>query len=235
MIIAATSDIHLPNNYREFVKSVDDLDKRPDLFLIAGDVVHHGDVNEYEKFYNAIFGEFSCPIAACFGNNEFQQTHADIISKFTDIKFLDDESGVFSAGGKKVGVFGTTGSLETPTSWQAANIPNIEEIYRQRVEVAGKAMKEMEADYKIFLTHYAPTYVTLEGENPRFFSTLGSRAYEDVIESAKPDLVIHGHSQHGKKLAWLDSVPVFNVAFRMNKNIVIIDTSKLKPGLSRFL
>ena len=51
----------------------------------------------------------------------------------------------------------------------------------------------------------------------------------------KPDLVLHGHSHRGKKMVWVDSVPVFNVAFPFNKEIVIIDTNELKPGLTRYI
>ena len=84
--------------------------------------------------------------------------------------------------------------------------------------------------------HYAPTYKTLEGENPRFYGGLGWNAFENVIIEMKPDLVVHGHSHKGKKFAWVDKVPVFNVSFPVNeKKIVIIDTDELKPGLTKFI
>lgn len=235
MIIAATSDIHLPKNYEDFFHAVDRMGKRPDLFLIAGDVVHHGEVSEYDRFNNVIFGKVLCPIVACFGNNEFQQFREDIRGKYRDIKFLDDKSEILKIDGVNVGVFGTTGSLEAPTPWQLTNIPNIENIYRQRIDLADAALKRMQADFKILLMHYAPTYKTLEGENPRFFSSLGSQLYENVINARKPSLVIHGHSHRGIREAWVDSVPVFNVAFPLNRQIVIIDTDELKPGLAKFV
>lgn len=235
MIIAATSDIHLPKNYEEFVWAIDRMRKRPDIFLVAGDVVHHGEISEYEKFYNVIFGKINCPIFACFGNNEFQQFKDDVKRKYRDIKFLDDESDSVKVNGTTVGIFGTTGSLETPTPWQLANVPNIENIFKQRVELADKALQRMNASFKILLMHYAPTDKTLEGENPRFFSGMGSRIYENVINARKPNLVIHGHSHHGTKQAWIETVPVFNVSFPLNREIVIIDTEELKPGLAKFV
>lgn len=235
MLIAATSDTHLPKNYEDFFHAVDRMSKRPDLFLVAGDVVQHGEMAEYEKFYNAIFGKFSCPIVACFGNNEFQQLREDVKRKYRDIKFLDDETEIVKVDGNAVGIFGTTGSLETPTPWQLANIPNIERIFKQRVELADSALRRMQADFKILLMHYAPTFRTLEGDNPRFFSSLGSQMYENVINSRKPNLVIHGHSRGGLKHAWIDTVPVFNVSFPLNREIVAIDTSELKPGLAKFV
>ncbi|MBI4894809.1 MAG: metallophosphoesterase [Candidatus Aenigmarchaeota archaeon] len=235
MIIAATSDIHLPNNYQEFVMAVDRMRKKPDLFLVAGDVVDRGEANEYDKFYNIIFGKFSCPIFSCFGNGEFHQMQEDLRKNYRDIKFLDDSSAAVMVGSKTVGIFGTTGSLDSPTPWQSANIPNIEGVYRGRVLETDSALSTMEADFKILLMHYAPTYKTLEGENPRYFQNMGSSAYESVILSRRPSLVIHGHSHRGTKQAWLETVPVFNVSFPLNREIVIIDTDQLKPGLSRFV
>lgn len=235
MIIAATSDIHLPRNYTEFLRAIDGMDVRPDLFLVAGDVVHQGNMNEYDKFYNVIFGKINCPIVSCFGNNELGRFRDDVKQRYRDIKFLDDEAAMVDVLGKTVGVFGTTGSLETPTKWQIANMPGIENLYRRRVDLAETALRRMRTDFRILLMHYAPTYKTLEGENPQFYSTLGSRMYENMINSIKPSLVVHGHSHRGIRQAWLDKVPIFNVSFPSNRDIVIIDTNELKPGLSKFV
>lgn len=235
MIIAATSDIHLPKNYQDFMFAVDRMRKRPDLFLVAGDVVDRGESGEYDKFYNIIFGKFNCPIFACFGNGEFRQMQEELKSKYRDIRFLDDRSDTVMVGGKKVDIFGTTGSLDEPTPWQKANIPNIESVYRGRLQATDRALERMNADVKILLIHYAPTHKTLVGENPSYFSTMGSNVYENVIERRKPTLVVHGHSHHGQKQAWVGMTPVFNVSFPLNREIVIIDTEQIKPGLAKFV
>jgi Icc-related predicted phosphoesterase len=235
MIVAATSDLHLPKSYNEFMMALDRMSKRPDLFLIAGDVVYQSDIKEYDKFYNLIFGKFSCPIFSCFGNHEFGRFQEEVKTRYKDIKFLDDDAGMVSILGKTVGIFGTTGSLDAPTPWQLANVHNIENIFRHRADLANNALRRMMTDFKILMSHYAPTFKTLEGENPRFFSNLGSRIYENVINARKPTLVVHGHSHHGLKQAWIDTVPVFNVSFPVNKEIVLIDTNELKPGLAKFV
>jgi Icc-related predicted phosphoesterase len=208
---------------------------KPDLFILAGDMVHRGEMAEYEKVYNALFGKVSCPIVACFGNNEYQQLRDGVKKQFQEIRFLDDQSIEVDTGLMRIGIFGTTGSLETPTPWQKANIPNIERIYQQRIELADKHMQRMKGMFIILLTHYAPTYKTLEGENPRFFSSMGNQLYENVINNRKPSLVIHGHSHRGTKHAWIDTVPVFNVSFPLNREIVVIGTDKLKPGIAKFV
>ena len=244
MIIAATGDVHSPRHYESFVKAVDDLVAkgiRPDLFMITGDMVFRGNVEEYDKINNALFGKITCPIIACFGNNEYIELREGLKQKFSNIRFLDDQvinfplkiSGAMRE--RNIGIIGTTGSLETPTPWQASNIPNISNIYHNRYEFVGRQLSYMKGDYRILLMHYAPTYKTLEGENPRYYGSMGWNVYENAITKYKPDLVIHGHAHRGKKQAWIEKTPVFNVCLPLNKDIVIIETNKLKPGLERFV
>ncbi|MFH0711088.1 MAG: metallophosphoesterase [Candidatus Aenigmatarchaeota archaeon] len=236
MIIAAVSDVHSPQYFSEYVRAIDWMKVKPDLFLIVGDMVHRGDLPEYQKVYNVLFGKITCPIVACFGNNEFQQLRDQLKLRYADIKFLDDETVVLDIGGRSVGIIGTTGCLETATPWQKANIPNIQQIFESRIMFVEKYLQRLQVDFKIVLTHYAPTFKTLEGGNPRFFSTQGNQILEQVVVNNKANLVLHGHSHRGIKMAWADSVPIYNVAFPVNKEIVIIDTDKdLKPGISRFV
>jgi Icc-related predicted phosphoesterase len=235
MIIAATSDVHSPRYYDDFVKAVDALHIKPDLFLMAGDMVNRGNTEEYEKIHNVLFGKITCPIVACFGNNEFGKLKDIVKEKYRDIRFLDDQSIMLKIGYASVGIVGTTGSLDTPTFWQSKNIPNIERIYRERINLVDRHLQRMLATFRIVLMHYAPTYKTLEGENPRFYSNMGSQIYENVLIQRKPSVVVHGHSHRGVKMAWVDTVPVFNVSLALNKEIVIIDTEKLKPGLTKFI
>jgi Icc-related predicted phosphoesterase len=236
MLIAATGDVHSPRYYEDFVRAVDNLSIKPDLFLIVGDMIERGDLKEYEKVNNVLFGRITCPIVACFGNNEYQELREKIKASYKEIKFLDDESVVLKIKDFSVGIVGTTGSLDSPTIWQKKNVPNIEKIYEERVNFVDRHLQRISADFKILLIHYSPTYKTLEGENPHFYQNLGSQKYEKVIIERRPNLVIHGHSHKGRKQAWIDTVPIFNVAFPLHKEIVVIDTEKdLKAGISRFV
>lgn len=240
MIIAATGDIHSPLNYELFVKSINNLQANPDLFLITGDVIDRKStgetdiIKEFQKVSNALFGVVSCPIFACFGNNEFESEWDEIRLSFPDIKFLQDESAEIEVKGKKVGIVGSKGSLDRPTWWQKNNIPNISEIYKKRVEKIEGLLDKLKVDYKILLIHYPPTYKILAGENPRAFPELACQALERVVIEKKIDLVLTGHAHKGKKEAWLDGIPVINAGLTLNNGLVIIDTEKLKPGLGRF-
>lgn len=237
MLIATIGDIHSPRFFDFYVKAVENLHEKPDLFFLLGDIIYRGKVEEYPKVYNVLFGKITCPIIACFGNEEFgPETRVIIENQNPDIKFLDDESLVLEIDDKSVGIVGSVGSLDRPTFWQRNNIPDVYDIYKKRVGTVEKLLSELNADMKILLIHYAPTYKILEGENPRIYPELGSKAYERVIIEQKPDIVITGHSHRGSKKAWIDTVPVFNVAFPLNREIVLIDTENdLKPGLEKFL
>ncbi len=238
MLIAATSDVHSPRFYEDFVRAIDRMPSKPDLFLLAGDMIERGHpAEEYERVYNALFGKITCPIIACFGNNEFiPDIRIPIKQKSKDVKFLDNESLTIRFNVATVGIVGTIGSLDNATNWQRNNIPDIEKIYKERLEAVDKHLNKMMNNwYKIVLMHYAPTHKTLVGENPRFYGGLGSPLYENVFLARRPSLVIHGHSHNGSKFAWIDSIPVFNVAFPVNKEIVMIDTEKIKPGLAKFV
>ncbi|MEM5869632.1 MAG: metallophosphoesterase [Candidatus Aenigmatarchaeota archaeon] len=236
MIIAATSDVHSPRYFEDFVKAVDNLQAKPQLMFLLGDMIDRGQVEEYERILNAFFGKITCPIIACFGNNEYGELREQLKQKYREVKFLDDEATMVQVGSLTVGIVGTTGSLDEPTRWQKANIPNIENIYRSRVALVDNLLQRMKTNISILLTHYAPTYKILEGENPNFYKNMGSVAYEQVLIKRKPTLVLTGHSHKGLKSTWVDTVPIFNVALPLNKQIVVIDTEKdLKPGIAKFI
>lgn len=236
MIIAATSDVHAPRFYEEFVRAVDRIDIKPDLFVLAGDMIDRGQTDWYHKIYNAFLGRFKCPIVACFGNNEtIPDMRNEIKSKFHEIKFLDEEATQFKFDYNVVSVVGSIGSLDVPTSWQRINIPDIEKIYKEKIENVDRLLHRMVSNINIVVTHYSPTYKTLVGENSRVYGSLGSHMFENVLIQRKPTVAIHGHSHRGTKSAWVDHVPVFNVSLPLNKEIVIIDTDKIKPGLARFV
>ncbi|MEM5815122.1 MAG: metallophosphoesterase [Candidatus Aenigmatarchaeota archaeon] len=238
MKILACSDIHSPIYYKDFLKSLERIEEKVDLVLLAGDVVERGtlkeELEEYRKIENSFFGKFSSPIIAVFGNTEFERYKENLKEDLKGIRFLDDNYVEIKVGEQNLLIYGTTGSLDEPTKWQKVNIPNIQQIYKIRVEKARKILKNY-SGFKILLLHYSPTYKTLEGENPQFYPNLGSMEFENVILETKPSLVIHGHSHIGKKFCWIDTVPVFNVAFPLSRELVLIDTDKIRPGLQKFI
>lgn len=238
MIIAAVGDLDVfKDHIREFWKYLENL-KEPDLFLLAGDITVYSRTEDYEIFLDLIKRKkWKCPIIGVFGNREFEEDF-DKIKKTCGrrIKFLNDEKMNIKIKGKNIGIVGTRGSLDVPTWWQSHNIPGIRDVYSERIEKVRDLLKELKGDIRILLMHYAPTYKTLKGENPRAYGGLGSERFEKVILETRPDLVIHGHAHYGIPLAFVNSIPVFNVALPVNEKIVEIDPDELpKSGIKKFV
>jgi Icc-related predicted phosphoesterase len=235
MKIAATADVHAPNFFKDFASAMERLEGI-DLFLIAGDMVERGSHVWYGKIHDLLSSRLSCPIVACFGNTEWIPDKRDEIRELCPgIRFVDDESIIVNVGKVSVGIIGTIGSLDRPTTWQERNLPDVMQVYKQRIELVKNHLGKLVVNFKIVLMHYAPTYDMLEGENPRFWANMGSRLYEDILMGGKPDLVVHAHSHKGRSMMWLDRIPVYNVSFALNRDVIVIDTGELKPGVSKFV
>lgn len=216
MIIGAIGDVHYPR-YKELFESTLKNAKNMDLLLLAGDMVDTGLYKNYPFVVELIKKYLECPIIACFGNTEFQKQK--IKDGNPEVKFLDDESFVFN----NIGIVGTKGSLDRPTWWQAKNIPNIREIYSERVNKIEKLLNDLNTSKKILLIHYSPTYKTLGGENIKAYPELGCRKYEDVIKKTKPNIVIHAHAHGGSKFAEINSSKTYNVSLPLRKEITTIE------------
>jgi Icc-related predicted phosphoesterase len=237
VFITATSDLDTPGALQMFLALMQKA-KEPELFLFAGDMMQAYHTGQYQVVLRIIKERgWTCPIVAVFGNHEFEQEYDKIREICGDrIRFLVDETIKLKIGDKTVGIVGSKGCLDQPTFWQARHMENIREEYEERTKKIGKLLEELKADVRILLTHYAPTYKTLKGENPELWSSLGTRKLEQAIAAAKPDAVVHGHAHYGAMLAFIESIPVFNVALPLNKRFVEIDTgAPPSQGLKKFI
>jgi Icc-related predicted phosphoesterase len=204
-----------------------------DLVLLAGDITERNDLEAFGRVLTAVQGATDAPIICVFGNEEWSESH-DEYRKAFPITFLHDEATFFEAGGVTVKVVGSTGSLDTPTWWQRTHLPNIYREYATRIKVLDDLLAPH--DFRILLTHYAPTYRTLVGEGESYWDQLGSRRLEEVILRRRPELVIHGHAHKGTAYAELRTeqttlldfsrgrvIPVHNVAFPVRQDVTILD------------
>lgn len=241
MIILAVSDLDsLEGDYEQFFSLLKKASE-PDLFLLAGDMY----IEDKPEKYKIILDYFKklgwkCPIVACFGNREFEQRYGEIRKVCgSRIKFLDDESFKLAIKGKTIGIVGSKGCIDQPTWWQIKTIPNIRKFYKERAEKIRQLLMQMKTDIKILLTHYAPTYQTLKGENPNIYGGLGCNGLEKTLVETKTTFAVHGHAHLGSQIGFVDSIPIFNVALPVNKGLTRIDTDDLptpqKKGLNRFL
>jgi Icc-related predicted phosphoesterase len=229
MIIASISDLESLTEDLTPLKDILQEIKKPDLFLFAGDLYDYRKPDQYKEIICLLKKQkIDCPIIAVFGNREFPEDE-DKIRKYAGkaIRFLEDEAVILKIKNKTIGIVGSRGCLDKPTFWQMKSLPQIWQKYKERFHNLSDLLKNLDADIKILLTHYAPTYKTLRGEDPNVYPGLGSKYFEKVLIETKTTLAIHGHAEIGIPLAFVDSIPVFNVAYPVNRKIVLIDTDKL--------
>ncbi|MFX0196822.1 MAG: metallophosphoesterase [Candidatus Hodarchaeota archaeon] len=223
--ICAIADIHAPRNLQLFYKALEAITTSPDLFLLAGDTVEKGKVKEFSSVLD-LLEKWECPILSIFGNEEYDQRFDLFRSEYPQVQFLDDEILNLRIKEVSLSVVGTRGSLDRLTKWQARNRPEFRQIFKKRIETVARLLRTAQADFKILISHFAPTYRTMQGEDSRFYSYLGSNRFEEVIQQNKPDLVIHGHIHHGITGIFVDSIPVWNVSLPSLGKIAEITLNK---------
>ncbi|MBS1263688.1 MAG: 3',5'-cyclic adenosine monophosphate phosphodiesterase CpdA [Methanonatronarchaeales archaeon] len=211
MRLTVASDIHAPLNLDRFEGLLRETGEF-DVLLLAGDVVNDNDNDRYED----VLGEVShdAEVYAVFGNEEYEEQHDEYVRRYGDrVHFLDDVA--VNLDGLQI--VGTTGSLDRPTWWQRTNRPELWRVYAERVKTVDRLLST--CSRAVLLTHYAPTYSTLEGENPEDWPEMGRREFEDVIERHGDRLVavVHGHAHRGKSSGEVTGVPIINAAVTLDR------------------
>lgn len=234
-VLAALSDVHGPRYLSLLNNSLNAL-KEADLVLLAGDLVEKGATHHCRLVVSRIRSMYKGELLAVFGNEEYDERKDELRRLCRDVRWLDDEYVVTTLEGLRVAVVGTRGVLDRPTRWQLRNVPGIRELYRKRLrrveELLRKASRE--AQCTVLLTHYAPICGTLEGEDERIWSQLGSRRLTRVIMRVKPDVVVHGHAHNSRRLmVRLGETRIYNVALPARGRITQIAVGA--RGLSAFM
>ena len=225
--IAAVADVHYPKYAETFLRALDQIDySNIDLFLMVGDMVFKSKIAYYTNVLKVIREHWKGVIVSVFGNEEYEEHEDQIIKRFPDVMWLRDESKNLVIKGAQVCIVGSRGTIERPTSWQARNIPNIMQIYKERERKIMRLIKRAKSQgmLTVLVTHYAPTHATLFGEKEEAWPFLGSLRMERVIKVTKPDLVIHGHAHNSKRnRAIVGGVPVYNVSLPAVRRISVIE------------
>jgi Icc-related predicted phosphoesterase len=233
VIIGAMGDAHGGKFFEgRMAERLEDLD----LLLLAGDIADSNDLEGFSKVWRDLRERYDGKVVAVFGNDEYEQDRPQYRERF-DATFLDDEAVDLEVGGDKVRIVGTTGPLDRPTWWQRTHVPNIWARYKERVNVLDRLLVRGYADQLVLLSHYAPTFLTLEGEREKVFPEMGSKAMERVLLERRPDLVVHAHAHAGTRHAVLKEeqarldrpageVPVWNVSLPLSKGITRLELTR---------
>ena len=209
MLVLAFSDVHSPR-YLHLLRA----EGTYDLVLMAGDLVEKSNVEKLRPVVDFARSKGK-NLVAVFGNEEYREKEEEFIKTYPEVKWLNDEYEVFDTSSGCAAVVGTRGSLLRPTSWQRSHIPNIEKEYARKPEVVRRLIREAkrECPTVIYLSHYAPTWRTLIGENKRIWPYLGDPRIERVLVEEGVRLAVHGHAHHGRvAYVHLGSLTFYNVA-----------------------
>jgi len=187
--IAAVADVHSPKFLDEFQFALSKC-TQPDLFLLAGDMINRGKVDEYTNVLDAIDSQFcsNFPILACFGNEDPLDIKEEL-DQITEgrLTFLDEKSITITSSGSRIAIIGISSVSADLLKVQSNTVSEIQTIFEERALLLSQLLQEASSssDYVILMMHFSP----LLEANPTEFSWWVSRA----VKTAPPNLIIHGH------------------------------------------
>ena len=203
--IAAVGDVHLAPDLRGSLRPhLADLGDCADALLLAGDLTQHGTVAEAEVVA-AEFGGLGVPVVAVLGNHDYQCDQQDEITSLlraAGISVLEGTGVTLTVPGGRLGVAGTKGfGTGFPgRSGSEFGEPEMKAFVRHSRRLAeglDRALRDLDADVRVALTHYAPVADTLAGEPPEIYPFLGSTRLEEPIDRYRVSYAFHGHAHRG--------------------------------------
>ncbi|MEJ3744627.1 metallophosphoesterase [Actinomycetes bacterium KLBMP 9797] len=205
--VAAVGDVHMDEDVvGRFRPALDRLPEQADVLLLAGDLTRHGTESE-ARCVATEFGGLDVPVLAVLGNHDH---HSDQVSQVVKvladagITVLEGEATVVDCPGGRLGVAGAKGFGGGFAGRCASEFgePEMKAFVRTTSASAdqlGTALRELDCDLRVALTHYAPVPDTLAGEPPEIYPFLGSYLLGQAIDSAPTALAVHGHAHAGSE------------------------------------
>jgi Icc-related predicted phosphoesterase len=219
--VAAVGDVHLAEDLRGTLRpQFAGIADNADVLLLAGDLTRHGDLAEARVVADE-FGGLPVPVVAVLGNHDYQSgLNNEITAVLQDagITVLEGTGVVLSLPGGRLGVAGTKGfgggfPGRSGSEFGEPEMKAFIRHSRQLAEGLAGALKELDAGFRVALTHYSPVEDTLAGEPPEIYPFLGSYFLAEAVDSVPADLAVHGHAHAGtEKGRTPGGVPVRNVA-----------------------
>jgi Icc-related predicted phosphoesterase len=203
--IAAVGDVHLDESLRgSYRKRLHDIEERADVLLLAGDLTRHGTLEEGQVVADE-FRDLPIPVVAVLGNHDHHSDRpAEIAAMLRDagIAVLHDDATVLDIDGVRLGVVGGKGFGGGYAGKCASDFgePEIKAFVGHTKRIADRwrvALKELEADRRVVLSHYSPVKDTLAGEPLEIYPFLGSYLLAEAVDAEGADLIIHGHAHAG--------------------------------------
>ncbi|GAB3814469.1 metallophosphoesterase family protein [Micromonospora zhanjiangensis] len=205
--IAAVGDVHVDQDVvGRFRPALERLPEQADVLLLAGDLTRHGTESE-ARCVATEFGGLGVPVVTVLGNHDY---HCDQVPRVirvledAGILVLEGTNTVLDCPGGRLGVAGAKGFGGGFAGRCASNFgePEMKAFVGTTTAIAdqlGVALRELDCDVRVALTHYAPVPDTLAGEPPEIYPFLGSYLLGQAIDSAPTELALHGHAHAGSE------------------------------------
>ncbi|MEU7957669.1 MULTISPECIES: metallophosphoesterase family protein [Micromonospora] len=205
--IAAVGDVHLDADVLgRFRPALEELPDCADVLLLAGDLTRHGTEAE-ARCVAEEFGGLGVPVVTVLGNHDHQCDQVPQVVKVLEdagITVLEGTGTVLECPGGRLGVAGVKGFGGGFAGRCASDFgePEMKSFVRTSNESAaalGEALRGLDCDLLVALTHYAPVPDTLAGEPLEIYPFLGSYQLGQAIDSAPTALALHGHAHAGSE------------------------------------
>ncbi len=242
--IAAVGDVHVDKDVvGRYRPALEQLTGVADALLIAGDLTRHGTVDE-AKCMAQEFGDLGVPVVVVLGNHDHQSDQQDEVTNVLrdcGMTVLEGDSTVLDINGHRLGIAGAKGfgggfAGACASSFGEREMKNFVGTTEAIAERLGAALRGLECDALVALTHYAPVPETLVGEPLEIYPFLGSYLLGQAIDSAPTALALHGHAHHGSERGRTPGgVPVRNVAHPVIKqayNVYQLLSENVDAGLA---
>jgi Icc-related predicted phosphoesterase len=203
--IAAVGDVHLDQDVLgRFRPALDQLPEHADVLLLAGDLTRHG-TEEEARCVATEFGDLAVPVVAVLGNHDYHCDQVPQVVRVLEdagIIVLEGDGTVLGCSGTRLGVAGAKGFGGGFAGRCASEFgePEMKAFVRTTSAIAeklGAALRDLECDVRVALTHYSPVPDTLAGEPPEIYPFLGSYLLGQAIDATDTALALHGHAHHG--------------------------------------
>jgi Icc-related predicted phosphoesterase len=203
--VAAVGDVHLDRDVLgRYRPALDHLGGKADVLLLAGDLTRHGTAEEAHCVATE-FGGLAVPVIAILGNHDYHSDQQDEITKIladAGITVLEQSSTVLECHGVRLGVAGAKGFGGGFAGRCTSEFgePENKAYVRHTKAIAdglGEALRQLDCDVLVALTHYSPVPDTLVGEPLEIYPFLGSYLLAEAIDSAPTALAVHGHAHAG--------------------------------------
>ncbi|MGI5523481.1 metallophosphoesterase family protein [Micromonospora sp. CA-259024] len=243
--IAAVGDVHLDEDVvGRFRPALEELPECADVLLLAGDLTRHGTEAE-ARCVAEEFGGLAVPVVTVLGNHDHQCDQVPQVVKVLEdagITVLEGNGVVLDCAGGRLGIAGVKGFGGGFAGRCASDFgePEMKAFVRTTTDSAdrlGAALRSLDCDMVVALTHYSPVPDTLAGEPLEIYPFLGSYQLGQAIDSAPTALALHGHAHAGTERGTTPGgVRVRNVAHPVIKQAYSVfhvgdqlDTDQVSP------